>query len=68
MIIDHMMYIWLLRYGAEQIQFFIILDHFRPCYPPNDPKNQCKRNAKTAGDIILLHMCTINDDHMMYGS
>ena len=23
---------------------------------------------KTPGDIILLHMCTINQDHMMYGS
>ena len=23
---------------------------------------------KTPGDIIILHMCTINDTHMMYGS
>ena len=23
---------------------------------------------KTLGDIIILHICTINDNHMMYGS
>ena len=23
---------------------------------------------KAPGDIITLHMCTINDNHMMYGS
>ena len=23
---------------------------------------------KAAGDIILLHKCTINDNHMMHGS
>ena len=23
---------------------------------------------KTPGDIIILHICTINDNHMMYGS
>ena len=23
---------------------------------------------KAPGDIIILHMCTKNDDHMMYGS
>ena len=23
--------------------------------------------AKKPGDIIILHMCTINDNHMMYG-
>ena len=27
-----------------------------------------KKCKKTPGDIILLHMCTINQDHMMYGS
>ena len=26
---------------------------------------KCKKNP---GDIILLHMCTIIQDHMMYGS
>ena len=27
-----------------------------------------KKMKKTPGDIIILHMCTINDNHMMYGS
>ena len=27
-----------------------------------------KKCKKTPGDIILLHMCTINQDHMMHGS
>ena len=27
-----------------------------------------KKMKKKSGDIIILHMCTINDNHMMYGS
>ena len=27
-----------------------------------------KKFKKTHGDIIILHMRTINDNHMMYGS
>ena len=27
-----------------------------------------KKSKKTPGDIIILHMCTINDNHIMYGS
>ena len=27
-----------------------------------------KRKKKTPGDIIILHKCTINDNHMIYGS
>ena len=50
-------------------QHFVILDHFLPFYPPNNPKNQnFEKLKKTPGDIIFLHMCTINDNHMMYGS
>ena len=26
-----------------------------------------RKMKKTPGYIILLHMCTINEDHMMYG-
>ena len=41
-------------------------------YPPslhNDLKNQNFTKMKlTAGDIIILRMCTKNNDHMMYGS
>ena len=36
--------------------------------PPNSPKNQnFEKLTKTPGDIIILHMCTQNYDHMMYG-
>ena len=44
-------------------EFFVILDHFLPFYTPNNLKNQ-----KTHEDIIILHMCTINDNHMIYCS
>ena len=37
--------------------------------PPNSPKNQnFKKMKKTPGDIIILHMCAKNNDHMMYDS
>ena len=46
--------------------FFVILDHFLPFYNPNNPKNQ-NFEKKTTEDVIL-YMCTINDNHIMYGS
>ena len=59
---------WFLRYGAQQTKFFLILDHFLPFYPPNNKENQNFEKLKKApGDIIILHKCTINDNHMMYG-
>ena len=42
--------------------------HFLPFDPPKNPKNQNFENEKTPGDIIILHLCTTNDNHMMYGS
>ena len=74
------MIVGLLRYGVltdiifcHFRQFFVILSFC--CFVPLlTPKikiwKECK---KTPGDIILLHMCTINQDHMhpwymMYGS
>ena len=42
---------------------------FCPFNPPNNPKTQnFKKLKKMPGDIIILHMCTINDNHIMYGS
>ena len=43
---------------------------FLPFYPPNNPKNQNlkkKKERKTAGYIIILYMCTKNNDEMMHG-
>ena len=59
----------LLRYGVSSTGFFVILDHFLHFYPPKNPKNQnFDKMKETTGDIIVLHMCTINDNPMMYGS
>ena len=33
-------HVWFLRYGAQQTEFFVILDHFLPFYPPSKPENQ----------------------------
>ena len=46
-----------------------ILGHYFPFQPPKPPKNQNFEKYKNIdGDIIILHMCTINHDHVMYGS
>ena len=48
---------------------FVILGHFLPFTPspPNDPeKENFQKLKKIPGDIILLHMCTINEDHIKY--
>ena len=57
-----------LRYEVQQTEFFVILDYFLPIYLPNNPENQNfeKMKKKTLGDIIILHKCTVNDNHMMY--
>ena len=42
---------------------------FCPFTPHKNPKNQnSEKMEKTPGDIIILHKCTINDNHMMYCS
>ena len=45
--------------------------HFRPflaLLPPNNLKNQTfEKIKKTLGDIIILHMCTKNNNHIIYG-
>ena len=61
--------VWFLRSEAWQTEFFVILDHFSPFYPPNNPKNQnFEKMKKTPGDIDILHMSNISGNHMMYGS
>ena len=57
-------------YGFSDIEsnrqnFFVILDHFLPFNPSNNPKNPNFEKLKTApGDIIILHNCTTNHDHI----
>ena len=50
-------------------EFFVVLDNFLPFYPPKMPKSQnFEKMGKTPGDIIILHTCTKNHDHMLYYS
>ena len=50
-------------------RIFVILDCSLHFYPLKNPENQnFEKMKKTPGDIIILHVCTINDNHMMYGS
>ena len=65
---NNMMYSsWDMEHDRQNfLSFWTIFLHF---YSPNNPKNQnYKKIKKTPGDIITLHMCTINENHMMYGS
>ena len=49
--------------------FFVTSDHFLPFYPLTTQKNHnFVKMKKTSEDVIILHMCTTNDNHMMYGS
>ena len=46
-----------------------ILGHFLPFYLPKNQKNQnFEQMNKTAWDIIILYICTINYNFMIYGS
>ena len=49
--------------------FFAILPPPPPLPSPHQPKKwKFEKNEKTFADTISLHMCTKNNDHMMYGS
>ena len=53
----------------QQTEFVVIVDHFLLVYPPLDPESQnFEKTKKTPGDIIILQICAIIDNHMMYGS
>ena len=61
--------VWFLRYKPQQAEFFVILGHFLPFNLPNNMKNQnFEKMKKMPKNIIILHLHTTNDDHMMYGS
>ena len=49
-------------------KFFVILNHFCPFTCLTTWKIKILKKWKKTGDIILLHICTMNDNHMMYGS
>ena len=61
--------VWFLRYRAWQKEFFVILGHFSTSDIPNNLKNQnFEKMKKNSGNIIILNMCTINENHMINGS
>ena len=45
-------------------RLFVILGHFWP----NLENQNIKKTRKIPRDIIILNMCTINYDHMVYSS
>ena len=46
---------------------FVILDYFLPCYHSNNPRNQnFEKMEKKPRDIIILHMCTINESYHVW--
>ena len=52
---------------ADVIVIFHFVLFFAPL-PPNSLKNpNLNKMKKIPEDIIILHKCTINDNHMMYG-
>ena len=57
---------WFLSYGVQRTEHFVILDHFLPFYPLNNPKNEnFEKMKKAPRDVIILHRCTINDNYMI---
>ena len=65
---NHMMYdSWDLEHATDKI--FCHLGPFYALLPSFDPDNEnFEKMKKYAGDIISLHMCTIDNNHMTYDS
>ena len=49
-------------------QFFLISDHFSHFYPLTIQKIKIFKIRKKPGYINILQMCTINENHIIYGS
>ena len=55
---------------SETDRIYCYFGPFFALSPPHNLENQNfeKRKKKISGDIIILHMCTKNQNHMMYAS
>ena len=65
---NHIMYSsWdMKRDGQNFLSFWTVI---LPFYSPNNSRNKNFEKLKSkSGDIIILQMCIINDNQMMYGS
>ena len=64
---NHMMYgSWDMERDRQNFLSFWAI--FCPFSPLTNRKIKILNLKKTSGDITILHICTINDDHMLYGS
>ena len=60
---------YFVRQKARRTETFVSLGHFLPFDPPNNQENQnFEKKEKKPGHIIISHICTINENHMMYAS
>ena len=49
---------------SSAIELFVILEYLLPFYLPNNQENQnFEKMKKILIDIIILHTCTINENH-----
>ena len=60
--------IWFLKYKVQQTEIFVILRHFCHFRLLTTWKIKILTLKKTPGDITILHICTINDNRMVFGS
>ena len=60
--------VWFLTYGAWRTEFLLFWTNSCPFTHITTQKIKILKTAKKPGYIIILHKCTINDNHMMYGS
>ena len=67
MVPTHSRWLQLIPGGSSSFLVLVCM-HFLSFCPTNNPQYQNLEMKKMPGDIILLHMCTINEDHMMYDS
>ena len=65
---NHLMHgSWDMECNGQNLMLFWAF--FLPFHPYNNQKSQnFVKMKKMHGDTIILHMCAINDNHMMYGS
>ena len=65
---EHVMYSsWDMEYKRQKV--FVILNQFSPFYLLENPENQnFEKMKKIPGDIIILYLGTIYDNHMTLGS
>ena len=71
--LDKSLNVQFLRYRVRQTELFVILGHFFHFYLSQLMMLKIKilkkkKMKQMPGDIIILHRCTIKDNHMMCGS